>query len=855
MAASSAKASGLAFGLWRSVKGMMPVAGRTSSEEQRAAVALIKDFAAFVERDCRCDATSNRAIVRRAVFQVGEHLDVDRFVAEYLNGDASSVEAVSRMDCPVTMARRKVPQLKVPESAPLRIVYASKALRKHLEMPETSTCRGCLKRERCRFFKEPTEEAATVKHLSRVLFGMAQYARAHLQMPAEYPLYFTPEELSAARTLMSGLARFLQEAGEQTYFEIELADDQTRRTVLTRMFNKRKVKKQLLLEEKALSLPQWMRESLQPVPGPGMMRRQRELLAAGAKLDGKQDNKPQALPAEAAASDVAREGDWIEEGAKLGEFAGPVMLDPVPLAGRQTSPRAGLPGEDPHTEIVSVDAPDGLDAPQRFQHTAMRWQELQRAGPRARVPGQGPSAKDRVNLDAVALDDVLFPLDVATSSEPHGGYTTSALSTGLAEDLPSIVREYVAVAPHALRGVHSYQTSRRKRTLPAEVVEQLWERSDPGEDELPFLTRVPFDEGLRRSGGSMPAPRLPKEMLLDGPEATRPPPERSRAARLEAADQQDAFAADEDLLARARPGGAVVGGRAAARPLAAAGVDGIPPLDEDTRFTKWSTRVAGVDLGKKTVSILDSSVDFGSLRDPGRLEKVGVLDAEAEVPVGRRRPLPQDAEFISTFRRPLADGAADDRDPLGLAAPDIDITELDEVVRSSVPDNSRKDSDYLDGGALKFPRLRFQKLPSAAATGSSAAASAGGAKKRDSGNGTQRLPPRLGRLRQARLEDLSDLLRPGGSSTAPAGSSAVGRVGRLPQPGGTGPEVTATEDGKLGSQENAALAAQQMLNKRLTSMTRQRFPSRKEVVLQAGDSSGTPRRSTGGRTGERRASR
>ena len=80
-------------------------------------------------------------------------------------------------------------------------------LRKHLDLPESIACRGCLRRGRCKWFKAPPEPELTagVRHVGRLLFGMAQYARAHLQFPEAYPWYFTDVNLAAARVIMKAI--------------------------------------------------------------------------------------------------------------------------------------------------------------------------------------------------------------------------------------------------------------------------------------------------------------------------------------------------------------------------------------------------------------------------------------------------------------------------------------------------------------------------------------------------------------------------------------------------------------------------------------------------------------------------
>ena len=44
-----------------------------------------------------------------------------------------------------------------------------------------------------------------VKHIGRVLLGMSQYARAHVQHPEQYPWYFTSGNLASATVLLNAL--------------------------------------------------------------------------------------------------------------------------------------------------------------------------------------------------------------------------------------------------------------------------------------------------------------------------------------------------------------------------------------------------------------------------------------------------------------------------------------------------------------------------------------------------------------------------------------------------------------------------------------------------------------------------
>ncbi|CAJ1344780.1 unnamed protein product [Effrenium voratum] len=179
----------------------------TPVPERSLAFRLLQEFSQFAERACGCKALSNRAQVRRAVFHTTQSIDWDAFVEKRLQKDLSSIESIARMECPVTLPDKTMLALKVPESAPKRIIFAGKVLRKHLALTETLTCRGCHKRSRCRWFKAPpdAELTAGVRHVGRLLLGMGQYARAHLQHPETYPWYFNEANLEGARTLMRAI--------------------------------------------------------------------------------------------------------------------------------------------------------------------------------------------------------------------------------------------------------------------------------------------------------------------------------------------------------------------------------------------------------------------------------------------------------------------------------------------------------------------------------------------------------------------------------------------------------------------------------------------------------------------------
>eukprot|EP00913_Durusdinium_trenchii_P018805 g17672.t1 len=236
-----------------------------------------------------------------------------------------------------------------------------KVLRKHLGIAESQSCRSCLRRARCRYFKLPPEPEMQlgVRHIGRVLLGMAQYARAHLQFPDAYPWYFSDANLASARHLMQAIEDGFEGSSSERksgnedhqrspptskhttktegvpffYSDVELADEGTAREVLLREAQRKEEKRMGELEERLLSLPQWMRETLQPIPGPGMTARQRSILSEkGIKEVDAEDAYLDEEKPEKETGTYGYGGDWIEEGAQLGELHGSPLFDPLPDA-------------------------------------------------------------------------------------------------------------------------------------------------------------------------------------------------------------------------------------------------------------------------------------------------------------------------------------------------------------------------------------------------------------------------------------------------------------------------------------------------------------------------------------------
>lgn len=755
---------------------------------RRAAVSLIKDFAHFAETFCGCAAPSNRAHLRRAVFQAGSDLEIDQLVERHLGGDASSIQTVARLHCPVTLPNRTMVNVKVAESAPKRIVSAAKLVRKKFEMPETQTCRGCPKRQRCRFFKAPAaeEEVAGVPHLNRVIFGMAQYSRAHLEHPTVYPFYFGVPELEAARTLMAGIGDQLRESSLPLHSRIEVASEEESKAILERLKERKLQLKQQAAEERVLNLPAWMRDRLQPLAGPGMTRKQRRLLEEGEALRSTADD-PEPIEKKKPQRD---ETAWVEEGSTPGEPTGAILTEQFDTSGS----RPAVPSVTAATKTTTLDAVEKLSSPLRFEHLS----PSQRSDNHLHNSPLS-SATQNIHTTTVDLDEVTdMEMDYVPMLE--GGYTIADVLQNArtrqddGRDAQKSLESFIQVSPHAMQGVHSYSVEAKPKSLDPSVLEDLWKRAAAGQGELPFLSRVPFDVGVRRSGGALPPGRIDRELLQTSPSPEIPAPDFRQANSEDplvddssrASEQRDeTFKSDEDLISK----------------VLNTEVRRMPKQQSRSDSQKSSWKPAAM-------SVLEPRIDIGSLQNPGRLDNVGDMQSEIDVAIGRRAT-PQKSETqddgLPAFRRPLVGGAETD-DPLGSAAPGVDIAsvrrrladETSPVIGTQVFARNVEGESGMAAGAFRFPRLPAsepkrmfdQPRPS-----------------------TPKQPPRLGRLRQAKVADLGDLIKP--SSKPP---KAIGNLQSPFDVAAAAPEGTEAKE--------SALAAQRLLNKRVALKVQQRFPSR-----------------------------
>ncbi|CAE7403102.1 unnamed protein product [Symbiodinium sp. KB8] len=836
----------------------------------------------------------NRAEIRRSVFHATDRIDWKEFVEQRLHNDLSAVESIARMECPasstavvlgmrmlnvsncgvgmcdradiqpqVTLPDKTMIDAQVPESAPKRIVFAGKVLRQHLSMTETQTCRSCIKRSRCRFFKMPPEagpirndiritshrlrspEAGMtvgVKHIGRVLLGMSQYARAHVQHPEQYPWYFTSGNLASASVLLNALEEQLVTEGPGlTWSDVELADEGTAREVLLREAQRREERRHAAREERFLSLPQWMRETLQPIPSRGMTARQRELLAESGIDMG---NSSVEAPIELVASD---EKDWVEEGAVPGQPTGPMVVDPAPAP----MPLQATAGDDTDRPLVDVGDAQELPVVRRFKHLPGKPSEapvrqfnsmtgLETTGIFRRL---GEFEGHRIDLDEVGLE----PEEPSRWEEirPEGGNSRKLEEVGLKLKGGYTISELVgansfqeaqhllSLSPAGLEGVHHYNANISPKIVSQEALEEIWSVGEERgvKDELPFLRRVAFDTPVPySSSGSVTPERLAADKLLAQPEPELLPAALRDSHVQGAGPKESVMDLDEppeddsifDLDARLASDAMRLQRTAAMNTVDAShppvSAEPEPKADpgenEERRFQAWQHRSK-----TRGVGVFDPTVDFKYMSDPNRLEQAGDLDAETSgIYFRSSRPLPQDEDFVSTFRRPL--DAEADHAPLGPNAATVDVQALKE-------DTSPKAAppDPEDLGDIIFP-----SLPGAGHRPSQKAEGKEKELRRRAG-ASRSQAPQLGNVRQVRLNDnLADLVKPGAQSSARAAlRPRLGEVqpkeGDDPWQDMQKPSLTAKE---IQDNRNAAMAAQRVLYRHLKRTNLQKYGAPKE---------------------------
>jgi len=188
----------------------------TRGFSQKDAEKFISSFEIFANVACGVEDTRNRVETKKGVLFAAKQLEnMIRSKADSTNKASSknsreilktlkspkneihsvlgsifnkaSLTSIAQAECPVSRLPKKqkniTPEqlaLQRTESMGNRIIFATKRLRKHLELAETLTCRSCSKSSRCSYFKKPVpdENAVSVLDVAKILIGYNEYCKS-----------------------------------------------------------------------------------------------------------------------------------------------------------------------------------------------------------------------------------------------------------------------------------------------------------------------------------------------------------------------------------------------------------------------------------------------------------------------------------------------------------------------------------------------------------------------------------------------------------------------------------------------------------------------------------------------------
>ena len=423
------------------------------NRQRHLAFSFLQKFTRFAADECGCPSPSNRAYVKRSVFYATATIKMDAFV-NHSSLEVEQLKLLSKMECPVTLPNKAMLTVKANESAAGKILQAAKRLRRHFDLSESQTCRGCSKRSRCRWFKRlPSgqgSEVAAGGDVARVLFGLAQYCRIHLQDPDNYPLDgYSEETFASADHVLEALAEYMKSAARerQNLTDLPSTDLKTARQILMDIATKIKRRKDEHKTHNMFNMPPWMLRSLSPTNEANLTPRQKWFL--------RQQNLAQSNPDPKTPEHL--QWEWISEETLEEEKTTNIAPDSSP--GHMSLPDG---------EIVKLDNLDDIPVKRRFDTTLPVAQQRQviafNAEYRGYVKGmyrtKGNEDETTFNLqeyaDSLGItdEDILSPDAVVL---PEGGYTIAdVLTTDMVKEMPNVAAHLVAASADSLKGVQKH---------------------------------------------------------------------------------------------------------------------------------------------------------------------------------------------------------------------------------------------------------------------------------------------------------------------------------------------------------------------------------------------------------------
>ncbi|EER03684.1 hypothetical protein Pmar_PMAR022981 [Perkinsus marinus ATCC 50983] len=649
-----------------------------ATHHRNVALGFLQQFSTFGVEVCGCRAPSSRAHMRRAVWQRTECVNLPDFVKAETARDPKFLNylaALAAMECPVVIPSKSLVKVAAQESAPRKIIYASKRLRRWIDLTEVHTCRQCSKKDRCSLFKvlPPEEEGdgekATVGDVAKVLFGLAQVCRIHIQRPDVYPIYhLSGSTFEAASYVLERMSMYLRETSDMR--DIPLADRKTAGELMKQLAKEKFQKKELEEEAKKYNMPQWMVAMLNP---------------SSEHFPKKLSRKQKVIYNQMKAGEEGEADEWVEEERVEGMMKPTVVLEDDNVEQPSGAPTGHGSAETTRLSdgsLIQLDSLDDIPVTRRFEHKLRdedheRIQFVNRQYMKYQKAAQLESDKRKENK--VNLDD-LPKQPMHERGVQSGGYVDVApedierIGNGEAireqRDLATLLCSYhddqelgegrraevlremqriVRVDPVASQGVVFYKNP-TALSKPGEFLDlypnfakHLWSESDRFKEDkmLSFLKRVPLDAmsaaGRGQISGARQSPsKIPRENLLDkedGVEVAAPDRRQLLSAEeedvlveaklaLESIGEEDAFdrgpgmrdavlqmALEEKQEEMGRPAG---GGRRADRRRAREEEEGRSRRGrdgEDFRFDQWTKL-----RSKESLKLVEPDIDIGTYR-------------------------------------------------------------------------------------------------------------------------------------------------------------------------------------------------------------------------------------------------
>uniref|UniRef100_A0A0G4GHY6 Uncharacterized protein n=1 Tax=Chromera velia CCMP2878 TaxID=1169474 RepID=A0A0G4GHY6_9ALVE len=346
---------------------------QTADATVRVAVNFIRKVREFAIEVCGCKRPHLRSEVKKSMLHAASGLRLSDFLQK-TEMDPAVLQTFATAECPVVRPDRTMER--VTETAPKRVIFASKRLRHFLTIPEAAACRTCSKRTRCkRFLAPPMGASASVTDLVKMITGLHSVCVLHKNDPSKKTFVYSAEEISSALEVLSNLSKFLSEYREFAIDKVPEATPAEKDKALVEEKKWKKVLREKREDSKRLQLPDWMRKTMDPADEEKRLPlfRRMALQRYRASLD---------RPAEGAP--VEDQFAWVEVdeakggfGEKKGEAIEPLPFSSRPSpsgwesTGRKEEEGKGGPKETvttPDGRVIELEPLDDIPRAQRFAY-------------------------------------------------------------------------------------------------------------------------------------------------------------------------------------------------------------------------------------------------------------------------------------------------------------------------------------------------------------------------------------------------------------------------------------------------------------------------------------------------------